>query len=143
MDCGPREAATPAATAPETAPKASDAPIAPADIAWALGVLPRGRHAITLARVPIAWDGDTYAFTGPLDFLGYDGGGGLARAPATRSARRWRSRGTGRVVAGILGDGDFLQASGALWTAARYAIPALFVISNNRANLTDVAHQET
>ena len=47
------------------------------------------------------------------------------------------------ALAGVLGDGDFLQAASALWTAARYAIPALFVISNNRGNLTDVAHQET
>lgn len=122
--------------------KPDDATIAPADIAFALNVL-RASHTLTLARVPIAWDGDSYAFTGPLDFLGYDGGGGLSSGPGNTIGAALALRGTTRVVVGILGDGDFLQASGALWTAARYAIPALFVISNNRSNLTDVAHQET
>ena len=122
--------------------KPDDATIAPADIAFALNVLRTGR-ALTLARVPIAWDGDTYAFTGPLDFLGYDGGGGLSSGPGNAIGAALALRGTKRVVVGILGDGDFLQASGALWTAARYSIPALFVISNNRSNLTDVAHQAT
>ena len=111
-------AVAPAATVAAAALKASDAPIAPADIAWALGVL-RDRHLLTLARVPIAWDGDTYAFTGPLDFLGYDGGGGLGSGPGNTIGAALALAGTGRVVAGILGDGDFHYSVQALWTAAR------------------------
>ena len=125
---------------PGAAMKPADGPITAADIGFALSAARAGRE-ITLARVPIAWDGDTYAFTGPLDFLGYDGGGGLSSGPGNTVGAALALLGTGRVVAGILGDGDFLQGATALWTAARYGIPALFVISNNRSNLTDVAHQ--
>jgi thiamine pyrophosphate-dependent acetolactate synthase large subunit-like protein len=114
--------------------------IEPSDIAAALNTL-RDEHEFTLARVPIGWDGDTYAFTGPLDFLGYDGGGGLSSGPGNTIGAALGLRDSNRRVIGILGDGDFLQASNALWTAARYSIPALFIISNNRSNFTDVKHQ--
>ena len=124
-----------------TLEKRPDAPIAPSDIGAALSVLRRGR-ALTLARVPIGWDGSTYTFSEPLDFLGYDGGGGLSSGPGNTIGAALALEGSGRVVIGILGDGDFLQGATALWTAARYEIPALFVVSNNRANFTDVGHQE-
>jgi thiamine pyrophosphate-dependent acetolactate synthase large subunit-like protein len=122
--------------------KSFDATIEPADIAVALNTF-RETHEFTLARVPIGWEGDNYEFTGPLDFLGYDGGGGLSSGPGNTIGAALGLRDTNRCVIGILGDGDFLQASTALWTAARYAIPALFIISNNRSNYTDVKHQET
>jgi thiamine pyrophosphate-dependent acetolactate synthase large subunit-like protein len=140
---GPADARSAAAANAQTggaAAKHADAEIAPADIAAALTAL-RAQHPLTLARVPIAWNGDDYAFADPLDFLGYDGGGGLSSGPGNTIGAALALRGSGRVVVGVLGDGDFMQASGALWTAARYAIPALFVISNNRSNLTDVVHQ--
>jgi thiamine pyrophosphate-dependent acetolactate synthase large subunit-like protein len=122
--------------------KSFDATIEPEDIAIALNTF-RETHEFTLARVPIGWDGDSYEFTGPLDFLGYDGGGGLSSGPGNTIGAALGLRDTNRCVIGILGDGDFLQASTALWTAARYAIPALFIISNNRSNYTDVIHQKT
>ena len=103
----------------------------------------RGEHDITLARVPIGWPGDCFAFRGPLDYLGYDGGGGLSSGPGNTIGAALALRGTSRRVIGILGDGDFMQGASALWTAARYAIPACFVIFNNRSNHTDVVHQET
>lgn len=31
----------------------------------------------------------------------------------------------------------------ALWTAAHYHLPALFIVSNNRSNFNDEIHQET
>ena len=121
--------------------KPDDAPIAPADIGRVLHAV-RGDRPITLARVPIGWDGAAYPFSGPLDFLGYDGGGGLSSGPGNTIGAALGLRGSGRIVVGILGDGDFMQGASALWTAARYGIPALFVISNNRSNHTDVGHQE-
>jgi thiamine pyrophosphate-dependent acetolactate synthase large subunit-like protein len=35
-----------------------------------------------------------------------------------------------------------MQGVTALWTAAHYSIPALFIISNNRSNFNDEIHQE-
>ena len=127
--------------APLVANKPDDAPISPADIGRVLHAI-RGDRPITLARVPIGWDGTVHPFSGPLDFLGYDGGGGLSSGPGNTIGAALGLRGSGRIVVGILGDGDFMQGATALWTAARYAIPALFVISNNRSNHTDVGHQE-
>jgi benzoylformate decarboxylase len=40
---------------------------------------------------------------------------------------------TGRLAAGVLGDGDTLMSMNALWTAARYSIPVLFIVANNRS----------
>jgi len=122
--------------------KPDEAAIDISDIGYALDAF-RPRHDITLARLPIGWDGDCYAFTGPLDFLGYDGGGGLSSGPGNTIGSALALRDSQRRVVGILGDGDFLQATSALWTAARYAIPALFIIANNRSNYTDVGHQKT
>ena len=130
-----------APAAPSVAEKSDDAHISPSDIGRVLHAV-RGDRPITLARVPIGWDGTIYPFSGPLDFLGYDGGGGLSSGPGNTIGAALGLRGSGRIVVGILGDGDFMQGATALWSAARYEIPALFVISNNRSNHTDVAHQE-
>ena len=42
----------------------------------------------------------------------------------------------------IIGDGDFLMTSNALWTAAKYQIPLLVVVLNNRSYYNDEEHQE-
>ncbi len=67
---------------------------------------------------------------------------GSAAAPASRSARRWRCKGSGRLAVGICGDGDFLMGVTALWTAAHYRIPLLIVVANNRSFYNDEVHQE-
>jgi thiamine pyrophosphate-dependent acetolactate synthase large subunit-like protein len=51
--------------------------------------------------------------------------------------------GSGRVVVGIMGDGEYLGAASALWTAAHYDIPLLMVVANNRSYFTDEIQQET
>ena len=50
-------------------------------------------------------------------------------------------RGTGRVVVDIQPDGDLMFDAGALWVAAKYQIPMLVVMHNNRAYYNDWAHQ--
>ncbi|MNC87434.1 thiamine pyrophosphate protein [compost metagenome] len=42
----------------------------------------------------------------------------------------------------MLGDGDFLMANTAIWTAAHYQIPSLIVVCNNRSFFNDELHQE-
>ena len=49
---------------------------------------------------------------------------------------------SGRPVVSVLGDGDFMQGVSALWTAAHYQLPALYIVSNNRSNFNDELHQE-
>jgi acetolactate synthase-1/2/3 large subunit len=50
-------------------------------------------------------------------------------------------KGTGRLVVDFQPDGDLLFDTGALWTAARYEIPMLVVMHNNRAYWNDWNHQ--
>ncbi|HTS40122.1 MAG TPA: thiamine pyrophosphate-dependent enzyme [Xanthobacteraceae bacterium] len=50
-------------------------------------------------------------------------------------------KGTGRVVVDIQPDGDLMFDAGALWTLAKYEIPMLIVMHNNRAYYNDWAHQ--
>ncbi|MBI1201284.1 MAG: thiamine pyrophosphate-binding protein [Rhodopseudomonas sp.] len=115
--------------------------IAPRDIEVALQKL-RAGYEISMAHVTIGWSGSAYHFHGPLDFLGHDGGAGLAAGPGLTVGAALALLDSGRTVVSVLGDGDFLQGVTALWTAARYQLPALFIVSNNRSNFNDEIHQE-
>jgi TPP-dependent trihydroxycyclohexane-1,2-dione (THcHDO) dehydratase len=55
---------------------------------------------------------------------------------------RSRHKGSGRLCVSILGDGDYLITSNALWTASKYQIPLLIVVLNNRSYYNDEEHQE-
>lgn len=116
--------------------------LVPHDIEAALAEL-RSEHAFTLAHTTIGWAATDYPFEGPLDYLGHDGGGGLAAGPGLTIGAALALKDTDRVVVGVLGDGDFMQGATALWTAAHYDIPALFIVSNNRSNFNDEIHQES
>jgi len=50
-------------------------------------------------------------------------------------------KGKGRVVVDIQPDGDLMFDAGALWVAAKYEIPMLVVMHNNRAYYNDWEHQ--
>jgi len=102
----------------------------------------KGRN-LTLANVTIGWAADGYHWTHPLDYLGNDGGGGLASGPATSIGAALALKDTDRTVMAVLGDGDTMQGASCLWTAAHYQIPVLLLISNNRSNFNDEIHQET
>jgi thiamine pyrophosphate-dependent acetolactate synthase large subunit-like protein len=126
---------------PSTIPDGIDRPITQPDLAQAMADARHKGHKLTLMRVCIGWAGDRYHFHGPLDYLGYDGGGGLGAGPGMAIGAALALRGSGRVVASVVGDGDFLQGATALWTAAHYRIPVLIVVANNRSNFNDEVHQ--
>ncbi len=46
------------------------------------------------------------------------------------------------MAVGVVGDGDFLMGATAVWTAVRYKLPLLIVISNNSSFYNDELHQE-
>ncbi len=120
----------------------ADHKLVPHDIEAALAEL-RREHLLTLAHTTIGWAATDYPFADPLDYLGHDGGGGLAAGPGLTIGAALALRDTDRVVVGVLGDGDFMQGATALWTAAHYNIPALFIVSNNKSNFNDEIHQES
>ncbi len=99
-------------------------------------------QATCLVRYPLSWSGGLWTVTDPLSILGYDGGGGIGSGPGMVVGAALALRGTGRLPVAVLGDGDFLMGCTAMWTAARYGIPLLVVIANNRSFYNDEVHQE-
>jgi len=51
------------------------------------------------------------------------------------------NKGTGRLVVDLQPDGDLMFDAGSLWIAAKYKIPMLVVMFNNRAYYNDWNHQ--
>ena len=97
---------------------------------------------VSLVRLPLSWGGDLWHFRHPLDYLGYDGGAGIASGPGMLVGAALALRDTDRLPVAVLGDGDFLMGVSAFWTAARYGIPFLAIIANNRSFYNDEIHQE-
>ena len=101
-----------------------------------------GAKPCSLTHLPLSWNGAWWPFRHPLDFLGSDGGGGLAAGPGVTVGAALALKGSGRIAVGICGDGDFLMGATALWTATHYRIPLLIVVANNRSFYNDEVHQE-
>lgn len=113
-----------------------------ADIGRAMTILRGDTRDFCLIRVPLNWPAGSYQFRHPLDYLGYDGGGGVGSGPGMAVGAAMALSGSGRVPIAIMGDGEFLGAASALWTASHYRIPVLFVVANNRSYFTDEVQQE-
>ena len=111
------------------------------DVAMTLRRALAGRDAC-LVRVPLAWEGGDWTVAGPLDYLGQDGGAGLGSGPGMAVGAALALNGSDRIALAVLGDGDFLMGATALWSAARYRLPVLVVVANNRTYLNDEIHQE-
>ena len=119
----------------------SDEPIAVSDIARSLGRI-LGDREISLLRVPLGWSNDYYDYTGPLDYIGYDGGAGIGSGPGMTFGAALALRDSGYLPIAVVGDGDYLMGVTALWTAAKYRIPFLMIVANNQSFYNDEVHQE-
>ena len=119
----------------------------PEDISlWDMGVsldAARGERPICVIRVPLGWHAGALPFRHPLDYLGYDGSGGIGSGPGHAVGAALALRGSGRLPVALVGDGDFLMGVTALWTAARHRIPVLVLIANNQSYFVDEEHQRT
>ena len=97
---------------------------------------------VTMAGYALGWPSDTVNFKHPLDYVGYDGGGGVGSGPSNAIGTALAIKGSGRFPMTVVGDGDFTMGCNAFWTAAHMGIPLLVVIANNQVYYNDVAHQE-
>ena len=80
--------------------------------------------------------------TEPAHGVGGGRGGGVGYGLPSSIGSALGHKGPGRLSVSIIGDGDFMMTSNALWTAAKYEIPLLVVILNNRSYYNDEEHQE-
>jgi thiamine pyrophosphate-dependent acetolactate synthase large subunit-like protein len=94
-----------------------------------------------LVRVPLGLDGASLKVDAPLDYLGHDGGGGLGSGPGMAVGAALGLSGGDRLAVAVLGDGDFLMGSSAIWTAVHYGLRLLIVVANNRSFFNDEVHQ--
>jgi thiamine pyrophosphate-dependent acetolactate synthase large subunit-like protein len=125
-------------------PQADDTP----DTAVSMRALARAFNELTegmdacLSKLPLGWNGAYRHFRHPLDYLGADGGGGVGAGPGLTVGAALALKGSGRMVTGIMGDGDYLMGVTALWTATHYKLPCLMLVANNRSFYNDEMHQE-
>jgi thiamine pyrophosphate-dependent acetolactate synthase large subunit-like protein len=111
------------------------------DVAVALRTVV-GDRPVSFSHLPLSWNGASWPFRHPLDFLGSDGGGGIGAGPGIAVGAALALRESGRLSVAVCGDGDFLMGATALWTAAHYRIPLLLIVANNVSFYNDEVHQE-
>ena len=99
-------------------------------------------HAPSYIRLPIGWPGQFCRFADPLDYIGFDGGGGLASGPGMAVGAAIALSHTDRLPVAIVGDGDYLMGVTAIWTAVHYRVPLLVIVANNHSFFNDELHQE-
>ena len=100
------------------------------------------KRPITFARLPLGWPGEAAEFDSPLSFMGNDGGGAVGTGPGHTIGAALALKDSDRITVGVIGDGDYLMGVQALWTAAHFEIPVMFVIADNRSYFNDEMHQE-
>lgn len=145
---GPRQSATPAPGDPRHRRRAAAATPPPpqthglsmSSMAEVIvdGLRP---HSPSYIRLPIGWPFSRMRFEHPLAYLGIDGGGGLGSGPGMAVGAALALRGSGHLPVSIMGDGEFLMGSTAIWTAVHYRIPLLLIVANNNSFYHDETHQ--
>jgi len=82
------------------------------------------------------------SISGPEQHLGEGGGGAVGATPGMVLGAGLALKDSGKLPVCILGDGETMSSIQALWTAAHYHIPGLWVINNNHSYYNDENHQD-
>jgi acetolactate synthase-1/2/3 large subunit len=97
---------------------------------------------VTYVRLPLGWNGSYTPFNDPFAYLGYDGGAGIGSGLGMLIGASLALEDSGRIPVGVLGDGDTMMGISALWTGAKYKVPFIAIVCNNRSYFNDEVHQE-
>ncbi len=140
----PRQETAPTASAPDATTAAAPAgdPRLPLDDMARTVMQTLAAHRPSYIRLPLGWPGEQCRFAHPLDYIGFDGGGGIGSGPGMAIGAALALRGGDRLPVAVVGDGDYLMGLTALWTGVHYRIPVLIVIANNQSFFNDELHQE-
>ncbi|MBM2811026.1 MAG: thiamine pyrophosphate-binding protein, partial [Chloroflexi bacterium] len=74
--------------------------------------------------------------------LGGGGGGAVGTGPGFFTGVSLAMKDSGKLLVSMTGDGEYVSGCQALWTAAHYHLPGLWVINNNRSYYNDEDHQD-
>ncbi len=119
-----------------------DAPMSSAVIAATIGGHLAGADWCLAHDGTRGWARRLWAIDRPGQYLGRSGGGGIGYALGASIGAALALRDRGTLVVDVQGDGDLLYTPGALWTAAKYDVPLLIVVDNNRSYLNSQEHAE-
>ena len=117
-------------------------PMRPIDLHGTVAAfLAKQKKKVSCFRLAGGFPGTLARFTDPLSYFNPDTGGGVGAGPGQAIGCALALAGKDRLPFVMLGDGDFLMGTNALWTASRMQIPLLMVVANNRSFFNDEAHQ--
>jgi thiamine pyrophosphate-dependent acetolactate synthase large subunit-like protein len=83
-----------------------------------------------------------FQLRGPEQSAAGGGGGAVGAGPGVALGAALALKHSGKLPLAILGDGEMLSSIQALWTAAHYRLPSLWVINTNRSYYNDEDHQD-
>lgn len=121
--------------------RSSEVPIIRPFVAHALCQAIRGKPWTLAVRQNRGIDEGIWPISGAGIYHGYDGGGGVGYGPGALVGAALAQRESGRLCLAVIGDGEFIMAAGAMWTAAHYRIPLVLVVVNNNSWGNDEVHQ--
>lgn len=119
----------------------NDSPISQVRLVGELWDAVKEINWLLLLRNTRSWPEGIWKFSGAGEYFGDSGGGGVGYGPGAMVGGALAAMELGKLGVGIIGDGDFLMASSALWTATHYGIPMLMVINDNNSFYNDEPHQ--
>jgi acetolactate synthase-1/2/3 large subunit len=119
----------------------NETPISPGRMVAELFAAVREKPWYLTLRNHRSWPEGAWEFDGAGQYAGHSSGGGLGHGPGATVGAGFACRDDGRFPVGIIGDGDFLMATGAVWTAVHYNVPTLMVVNNNTSWFNDEEHQ--
>lgn len=142
VDAGWPSAAQARANAREIADAhAADGVVHPATLAAAVWDAVRGGPWQLANGKLDGWVYRLWDVTSDDQFLGLSGGHGLGYGLPASLGAGVAHLDDDTVVVNLQGDGDLMYVPSALWTAARYRLPVLTVVQNNRSYGRDEMHQ--
>jgi acetolactate synthase-1/2/3 large subunit len=116
-------------------------PISPGRMTAELFAAVRHKPWYLTLRNHRSWPEGAWEFDGAGQYAGHSSGGGLGHGTGASVGAAFACLDDGRFPVGIIGDGDFLMATVAIWTAVHYKVPLLMVINNNTSWYNDEEHQ--
>jgi benzoylformate decarboxylase/acetolactate synthase-1/2/3 large subunit len=119
---------------------AGDVPVSTARLAAEVWEVVREHDWVLTAGTASEWAMRTWDFDRPYRHPGRQLG--TATQIGISLGVALAHKGTGRLVVDLQPDGDLMFDAGALWVAAKYELPLLVVMFNNRAYYNDWEHQE-